>query len=178
MSITTINIGNAVNDGLGDDLRTAFEKVNANFQALNITASTTAVPGYSIFKEKVNNDLVFKTLQSGKNIAISETDDAIIIANSAADAFKKISTDSGSVQANSFQEISLVGTNDITVNASSSTITIGCAIPVTDILTTYDFGPTSGDFSNAIQLLFANTNIDFGTIISPSLFDLDCGTLG
>ena len=27
MTIQTINIGNVVNDGLGDDLRTAFEKV-------------------------------------------------------------------------------------------------------------------------------------------------------
>lgn len=178
MSITTINIGNAVNDGLGDDLRTAFEKVNANFQALNITASTTDVPGYSIFKEKVNNDLVFKTLQSGKNVAITETTDAIIIANSAPDAFKKITTDSGSITASSFQEISIVGTDDIDVNSSSSTITVSSVLPVTNILTTYDLGPIGGVYSNVIQLLLAASTLDFGTITSPTLLDVDCGILG
>ena len=33
--IQTINIGNLVNDGTGDDLRTAFEKVNSNFTNLD-----------------------------------------------------------------------------------------------------------------------------------------------
>jgi hypothetical protein len=178
MTITTINIGNIANDGLGDDLRTAFAKVNANFQALNITASTTDVPGYSIFKEKVDNNLVFRTLQSGTNIAITETPDAITIASSAPIAFKKISTDNGSISASSFQDISIVGTNDITVASSASTITVGSTLPVTDILTTYDFGPITGDFTNAIQLLLANTSINFGTISVPSMFNLDCGTLG
>jgi hypothetical protein len=37
MTIQTINIGNVVNDGLGDDLRTAFEKVNANFADLALS---------------------------------------------------------------------------------------------------------------------------------------------
>jgi len=35
MAIQIINIGNAVNDGSGDDLRTAFVKVNNNFAELN-----------------------------------------------------------------------------------------------------------------------------------------------
>jgi hypothetical protein len=41
MAIQTINIGNVVNDGLGDDLRTAFQKVNANFTALDAELSVT-----------------------------------------------------------------------------------------------------------------------------------------
>jgi len=52
MSIQTINIGSYANDGSGDDLRTAFNKVNANFALLgteipvaeatnNITTSVT-----------------------------------------------------------------------------------------------------------------------------------------
>lgn len=35
MAIQTINLGNYANDGTGDDLRTAFTKVNANFTELN-----------------------------------------------------------------------------------------------------------------------------------------------
>lgn len=34
MSIQTINLGNYANDGTGDDLRTAFEKVNSNLVEL------------------------------------------------------------------------------------------------------------------------------------------------
>jgi len=34
MAIQTINIGQNANDGTGDDLRTAFDKVNDNFDYL------------------------------------------------------------------------------------------------------------------------------------------------
>jgi hypothetical protein len=46
-TLQKINIGNIVNDGLGDDLRTAFEKVNANFATLNndLTITTTNAVG-------------------------------------------------------------------------------------------------------------------------------------
>ena len=43
MTITTINIGNNANDGLGDDLRTAFEKVNANFDELYATLAVSSL---------------------------------------------------------------------------------------------------------------------------------------
>lgn len=39
MTIQTINLGNYANDGTGDDLRTAFQKVNANFAEVAGTAS-------------------------------------------------------------------------------------------------------------------------------------------
>jgi hypothetical protein len=35
VSLQTINLGDYANDGTGDDLRTAFAKVNINFSALN-----------------------------------------------------------------------------------------------------------------------------------------------
>jgi hypothetical protein len=182
MSITQINIGNAVNDGLGDDLRTAFQKVNSNFQALDVaikvTASLTDVPGYSIFKEKVGTALIFKRLQSGKSISIEETPDAVIITNSSSDAFSKITTDTGSISGSSFQEISLLGSADISVSSNSATINLSNKIPVTSILTTYDFGPIDGVYSNAIQFILAAINIDFGTLLNPSMLNLDCGTLG
>jgi hypothetical protein len=58
MTIQTINIGNVVNDGLGDDLRTAFQKVNANFTDLSaqltITATNVGAVGVGVFKEKVS----------------------------------------------------------------------------------------------------------------------------
>jgi hypothetical protein len=182
MSITTINIGNAVNDGLGDDLRTAFQKVNANFQELDnsikVTASLTNVPGYSIFKEKIDNNLVFRKLQAGKSISIEESPDAIIIANSSSDSFSKITTDTGPITGSSFPEISIIGGGDISVSSSSSTITINNKIPVSSILTTYDFGPINGTYTNAIQFILAVITVDFGTILSPNMLELDCETIG
>ena len=37
MAKQTINIGVAVNDGTGDDLRTSFDKTNDNFDELYLT---------------------------------------------------------------------------------------------------------------------------------------------
>ena len=83
MTIQTINIGNQVNDGLGDDLRTAFEKVNANFNEmdgqLTVTASNVGSVGSGIFKQKTGQDLEFKRLVSGNKILVDEAVDSVII---------------------------------------------------------------------------------------------------
>ena len=79
MAIQTINLGNYANDGTGDDLRTAFEKVNANFDSLtssvNIIDGTNLGPGIGIFSQKNNAALEFKTLTS--------TDNSLTITNTA-----------------------------------------------------------------------------------------------
>jgi hypothetical protein len=190
MTIQTINIGNVVNDGLGDDLRTAFQKVNANFSELSaqltITVGTAATTGIDIFKEKVGAELVFKGLVSGTKMLLDDTGDNIIFNNTAPDAFIRFDTDSGSVQASSFQQLTLQGTaapgsttsrKDIEVTAFGSNIRFKTIIPVTDILTSYDFGFINGQFNNAMQALYAASNMDFGTVTLPGRLDLDCGTI-
>ncbi len=188
MTVQTINIGNQVNDGLGDDLRTAFQKVNANFSNLNsqltITASNLGATGTGVFKEKVGADLQFKKLVSGTKMALDDTGNTIVINSTAADAFVRINTDSGNVQASSFQQITMGGASapgsttsrkDIEVTAFGSTVSFKTIIPVTDILTSYDFGKITGLQNNALQALYAASNMDFGTITLPGRFDLDCG---
>jgi hypothetical protein len=190
MTVQTINIGNQVNDGLGDDLRTAFQKVNANFSELSaqltITVGTAATTGINIFKEKVGAELVFKGLVSGTKMLLDDTGDNIIFNNTAPDAFIRFDTDAGSVLASSFQQLTLQGTaapgsttsrKDIEVTASGSSIRFKTIIPVTDILTSYDFGVINGQFNNAMQVVYAASNIDFGTITLPGRQDLDCGTI-
>jgi hypothetical protein len=190
MTVQTINIGNQVNDGLGDDLRTAFQKVNANFSDLSaqltITVGTAATTGIDIFKEKVGAELVFKGLVSGTKMLLDDTGDNIIINNTAPDAFIRFDTDSGSVLASSFQQLTLQGTaapgsttsrKDIEVTTSGSSIRFKTIIPVTDILTSYDFGFINGQFNNAMQALYAASNMDFGTVTLPGRLDLDCGTI-
>ena len=187
--LQTINVGNLVNDGLGDDLRTAFQKVNANFTELNagltITASNIGT-GAALFKEKVNNDLRFKTINGGTKILITTANDSINIASTQPDAFTKIDTDSGSVEADSFTNITMqgiasglseTGIKDIEVTTIGSSVNFKTIIPVTEYLTTYDFGSINGTYANAIQLAMQASNIDFGTLTFTSDIDLDCGGL-
>jgi hypothetical protein len=184
MSIQTINIGNVVNDGLGDDLRTAFQKVNANFGELSqiLTVDiTTSGSGSSIFKEQEGNNVTLKSLVSGRFIQIDDLDNSLQIINTAPDAFTRIDTNSGVVQADHFKEITIQGGIDTEVVASGSTITVD-NIKInnksfTSILSTYDFGPITGEFENAVQLAISTSNLDFGTFELPGRLDLDCGSI-
>jgi hypothetical protein len=188
--VQTINIGNQVNDGLGDDLRTAFQKVNSNFSELStqltITVGSTGTTGISLFKEKVGAELKFKNLISGTKMLLDDTGDTVIVNNTAPDAFIRFDTDSGVMLASTHQQITLAGTaapgsvtsrKDIEVTAFGSTINFKTIIPVTDILTSYDFGSITGVYNNAMQVAYAAANIDFGTITLPGRLDLDCGTI-
>jgi hypothetical protein len=86
MALQTINLGSSANDGTGDDLRTAFEKVISNFEYLESlfgepidAANIGPYTEQGIFKNKVNNVLNFKTIGAGNNIEIQTTDDAVLI---------------------------------------------------------------------------------------------------
>jgi hypothetical protein len=77
MPIQTILIGNYANDGTGDDLRTAFTKVNSNFAALDtaaaITSGVNVGVGTGLFKAKNGANLEFKSLTStGNSVDITE----------------------------------------------------------------------------------------------------------
>ena len=83
MSILQVNLGTYANDGTGDDLRTAFEKANANFSELDLTRVITADnlgSGAGIFKEKVGNNLKLRSIKQGLNITVVETANEITIA--------------------------------------------------------------------------------------------------
>ena len=188
-TIQTINIGNLVNDGLGDDLRTAFQKVNANFADLNDELTLNLLStgnGESLFKEKSDSNLIFKSLRGGTGIQVSTISDTLVVANTRSVPFEKIDTDSGSILSASYQNITLqgtqsptseTGTKDIEVTASGSSVRFKTIIPVTDYLQTYDFGTLTGTYQNAIQLALTAANIDFGTLQYSSDIDLDCDEL-
>lgn len=196
--IQSINIGNLVNDGLGDDLRTAFQKVNANFinlsDGLTISVSDATTNGKTLFKQRTGFNLEAKTLVAGSRIFLDSTQNSIIINNTANAAFERVVTDSGGITAgvgnNSIISLSgapAVGstsrTKDIEVSATGPEVTFRTAIPVTDILTTYDFGTIDGEYTNAIQLSLASANMDFGPLRfnqsgddePSSRLQLDCG---
>jgi archaellum component FlaF (FlaF/FlaG flagellin family) len=179
-----------VNDGLGDDLRTAFEKVNANFADLStqltITATNVGATGVGVFKEKVGADLRFKKLVSGTKMLLNENTDTVTVNNTAPDAFIRIDTDAGTMLASTYQQITMAGTaapgsttsrKDIEVTAFGSTVSFKTIIPVTDILESYDFGTINGSYTNAMQVALQSANIDFGTVLLPGRIDIDCGSI-
>ena len=181
MAIQTINIGNVVNDGLGDDLRTAFEKVNANFTelegSLTVTASNVGTTGTGIFKQKTGANLEFKNLISGSKILLEDLGDSIKVNSTAADAFVRIDTNSGSVLANTFTQITVQGGDNVDVTALGSVITVDTVLPVSNILSNFDFGPIDAEYDNSVQLALSLSNLDFGTITLPGRQDLDLGTI-
>jgi hypothetical protein len=179
MSIQPINIGYAPNDGLGDDIRTAFNKINANFTLLGSSLLLEAVentsPGATLPISVVDNKIAFRKIQGGNNISIEELPTAILISTDS--AFTQFDTNIGSISAVNDRTISLLGGDGVVIAASGSTITIDTEMPVHSIMNTFDFGPINGNMASSVQLITAAANIDFGTIRYPGTVSLDCGML-
>lgn len=188
MAIQTINVGNVVNDGLGDDLRSAFRKVNNNFSELNsslaVTAENIGGVGVGLFKQKNNNKLEFKNLTAGTGVTVEDFPNTVRISSR---AFTSIATDTQTIQASFSTAISVKGalapnapetsSPDIEVTGTGNEIKIRTVIPVTDILTTFDFGNFENEYNNVIQFILSNNSYDFGTIISPGSLSLDLGEI-
>lgn len=178
MTVQTINIGNQVNDGLGDDLRTAFQKVNSNFSELaagiTVTASNLG-EGSGIFKEKVGIDLQFKSLVAGTKMFIDELTNTIVINNQQPDGFARIDTDSGVVEASTHLNITLEGGDNVNVSAVGSVITVDTNLDLNQIIAGFDFGVLGNNFQFSPQLALAAANVDFGTITNPGNINLDLG---
>lgn len=152
MPIQTINLGNYANDGTGDDLRTAFQKVNANFTlvggTLGIINGENVGTGTGVFKRRDNDNLTleFKSLTS--------TDGSVEITNTADTVnLKSLSTLENDPSPSLSGNLSLNGNN----------IIIG-AVGGGDVQTTV-FG-IDVRTTNALIELLINSNsvtIDFGS---------------
>jgi len=90
MAIQNINIGTYANDGTGDDLRSAFVKINENFHALDLIVATEesniGAVGQPIFKLETPDNLnsfgqklQFRKIAGSTNITVSTISDSITI---------------------------------------------------------------------------------------------------
>ncbi len=129
MALQTINLGNLANDGTGDDLRTAFEKVNNNFATLEIAASditgatNLGVAGATVFKETVNRELKFRRILGQDGINVNESSTAITISATPIPS-TIISGDSGSLLYLPGDTININGASNISVSVNNNTKTI------------------------------------------------------
>lgn len=129
MALVPINVGLIVNDGTGDDLRTAFLKINQNFEEIELAGGQANTisnigTGIGLFKEKIGVDLRLKSIKAGSGISVTNNPTELLIDNTR-NVIVKVNADTGSLTASSVsQEISIVGSTGITTSISGSTLTI------------------------------------------------------
>lgn len=86
MSIQTVNLGTYANDGTGDDLRSAFEKVIGNFDYLDIVKvedgenlGLTQPNTHGVYAGVDGVTLQFKSIKQGDNVTITSDGSTITI---------------------------------------------------------------------------------------------------
>ena len=159
MTMQIIETGGYANDGTGDDLRTAFEKVNANFTILGATVGITDGAnlggGTGVFAQRHPTDpiLQFKTVTS--------TDNSVEITNTST----TVNLKNKSVLLN--DPTPTLGAN---LNLNSRYVYGG------DVQTTI-FGIDMRTTNALLELLITSNSVvvDFGSFLNPtnSSFDLD-----
>ena len=176
MTIQTINLGNYANDGTGDDLRTAFEKVNSNFNTLtstvNIINGTNLGTGTSIFAQKNLANLEFKTLTStDSSITITHTANTVNLKSTPSIVEDTSPQLGGDLDLQNFYiyhgdvQTSVYGINVPLLNAvvelllSSNQFTLDFKTFLDPTGTDLNMGDFTGTYN------FSNNNLDFGIIV-------------
>lgn len=172
MAIQTINIGNIANDGTGDDLRVAFQKVNDNFEELNSVAfvdTTNAVnlgsAGQGLFVGKDGDTLQFKSIVAGSNTSFSTTNNTITINSAGGLDNILVLSDNGSLTVDSILRIE--GGELINTRVSPASSTLFVELENTGILE-YDIAPklSANLDANNKNIISAGT-ISANTFIGP-----------
>jgi hypothetical protein len=193
MTIQTIDLGNVVNDGLGDDLRTAFAKVNNNFdylsQELTVTGLNIGTSGVGIFKQKINENLELKKLVAGDATVVIVDDTANNTVKFTAplqNVFTSVVTPQGAVSATtSTSSFSLVEGSNINITKSGSNITISANLLSSDLLGNLDLNQNSIIGPGSIDITGEITADNFvGTVhdidirpINSAVFDFNFGSI-
>ena len=176
MTIQEINLGNYANDGTGDDLRTAFEKVNSNFSVIsstvNIINGTNLGGGTEIFAQKNLANLEFKTLTSTDNSVTITHDDTTVNLKSTPNIVEDTSPQlGGNLDLQNYYiyhgdvQTSVYGINVPLLNAivellmTSNQFTLDFKTFLSPVATDMNMGEFVGTYN------FSNNNLDFGTFV-------------
>jgi hypothetical protein len=166
MPIQRIEIGGYANDGTGDDLRTAFNKVNANFTLLDsdaqINDGSNVGTGVAVLKGKTGTLLQFKSLTStDTSVTITSTDDTVNLK-----ANTRLSTDLtptlvGNLNLNGN---SILGAGYTNLAGTTFTGDVKSTVWGVDIVA----------LNAMVALLIESNNnlaVDFGSFVNPTGFD-------
>lgn len=154
-----LNLGKYPNDGTGDDLYTAFNKIKNTFNLINSelgvsSAENIGTSGEGIFSGKVNNNLQFKKITGSNGVTITSTStniDISALANVEGDPDPHLGS-------------------DLYLNTHN-------VYGPGDIRTTV-FGINVSDLNDQVQTLLAAPNFadtDLGTFTNPGSGNYDLG---
>ena len=162
MAIDTILIGNYANDGTGDDLRTAFQKVNANFAFLDAEAAINNAQnlgGVGLFAQASAANLQFKGLTStDTSVTITPTSTTVNLA-----ARTRLNTDPNPTLA-----------ADLNLNGYVVKATNGGDIQST----VYNFSVPNIQYLLALLLESNSLSMDMGTFGNPTGYGTNGSTTG
>jgi len=167
MDLQTINIGSYANDGTGDDLRSAFQKIKANFDTVSTSAITSGENlgiGTHIFAGvSETNAFQFNTIKNGDGISLSLVDGTITISSTG--SFSQLS---GNLNLNG---------NSIT---GTGTINIQGGITATGVVTAGDVHSTVWGIDvrelYLLMLILNGQDVDLGDFAVPTQGTIDLGS--
>ncbi len=186
-----INLGSVVNDGTGDDLRTAFEKVKTNFERLYnfgnapTTASNIGSTGLGVFKQKTDSNFEFRKIDGVDGIVLTLVGDVIQVAfnpTSAIDFNGQNIINIGTIEANTV-EADISGTltgNVVGLIRNGGTELQNPFVDVTVLnrqVNTFDYGGIEPTYTNPIAYLLNEIGTDMGTFTEPSPISIDAGSI-
>lgn len=158
-------LGNYANDGTGDDLRSAFERVNNSFADLTGTVSivngANVGSGTGVFAQRNLANLEFKSLTSTDNsVAFTQTATTVNLQVTALVESDTAPSLGGNLDINGYRVINTSGTS-----GTVETTVYGISVPILNSL--MSLLVESGSF-----------NIDLGTIMNPSGASAGAGPAG
>lgn len=203
MALQTINVGNFVNDGTGDDLRTAFIKVNENFDELDLRGGQANTisnigTGVGIYKEKIGVDLRLKTLKAGNGISVSADANEVTITNSRSLVNESTPTLSADLNINNNNLINgnqisatdfygrfngpTIGVHNgpVSGNVVGNLTGLVHGIDIRDLnnaISGFDFGSMDNVANSFLEYLFFTTVVDMGSITSPAPIGIEAGSI-
>jgi hypothetical protein len=183
-----INLGNVVNDGTGDDLRTAFEKVKTNFEYLYnngfapVTGENVGSSGLGIFKQKnTDSNLEFRKLNALGPIRLQLVGDVLQLdfsPSATVDFNGQAISNVTTVTATTFSG-TLAG-NVVGLIRNGGTEAQNPFVNVTVLnrqVNTFDYGFIESTYYDPISYLLNEIGTDMGTVNEPSPISIDAGTI-
>lgn len=181
MTIQTINLGSYANDGTGDDLRTAFQKVNENFSAISsvvtIANAANIGTGTGIFAQRADATLQFKSLVGANGLGITSSATTVTLSPGSVLVHDTAPSLGANLSLNGFD---ITGAGDIQATVwGQDTRILNSLITLfmySNTLLNIDFGT----YANPTGKSSENINglpIDMGTFAAPLNNDLEFGNI-